>query len=152
MPGPHLTYTAALLAISAAFAQLEIEIEGPAGWASRLPTWRLENGLTRRFLGARAVTGYHLFIHIFVLLLAHLPFALSLVPFTLSAELRILSFLVLFWLVEDFLWFVLNPAFGLKRFRREEIWWHAPNWWWIMPRDYWIFGPIGVLLYILSWI
>jgi hypothetical protein len=97
------------------------------------------------------VTGYHLFIHIFVLLLAHLPFALSLVPFSLGAELRILSFLILFWLVEDYLWFVLNPAFGWRRFRREEIWWHAPNWWWIMPRDYWLFGPLGLFLYALSW-
>jgi hypothetical protein len=148
---PHLTYLAALLALSAAFAQLEIEIEGSAGWASGLPTWRVENRWTRRLLGARALTGYHLFIHIVVFILAHLPFALALVPFSWGLELRILSFLVLFWLVEDYLWFVLNPAFGWRRFRRELIWWHAPNWWWIMPRDYWLFGPLGVLLYILSW-
>jgi len=24
--------------------------------------------------------------------------------------------------VEDFLWFVLNPAYGMRRFRREHIW------------------------------
>jgi hypothetical protein len=151
MAATHLIFAATLFSISAAFAQLEIEIEGSAGWASDLPTWRLQNRWTRRLLGARAVTGYHLFIHIFVFLLAHLPFALSLVPFSLAAELRILSFLILFWLVEDYLWFVLNPAFGWRRFRREEIWWHAPNWWWIMPRDYWLFGPLGLLLYALSW-
>jgi hypothetical protein len=25
------------------FAKVEIEIEGPAGWAAKLPTWRVEN-------------------------------------------------------------------------------------------------------------
>ena len=25
------------------FAQVEIQIEGPAGWAGNLPTWRVEN-------------------------------------------------------------------------------------------------------------
>jgi hypothetical protein len=25
------------------FAQVEIQIEGPAGWASSLPTWRIED-------------------------------------------------------------------------------------------------------------
>lgn len=151
MFGIHFVFVIALLAASAIFALLEIEIEGSAGWASGLPTWRLENRWTRRILGARALTGYHLYIHLFVLLLAHLPFALGLVPFSATMELRILSFLILFWLIEDYLWFVFNPAFGWRRFRREHIWWHAPNWWWLMPRDYWIFGPLGILLYILSW-
>lgn len=148
--GEHLVFVAALVAVSAAFALLEIEIEGSAGWASNLPTWRIENRWTRRWLGARAVTGYHFYIHVFVLLLAHLPFALGLVPFSLAAELRIISFLILFWVVEDFLWFVFNPAYGLKSFRREAIWWHAPNWWGFMPRDYWIFTPAAVFLYVLS--
>ena len=32
-----------VLLTSAAFAQLEIQIEGNAGWARGLPTWRVEN-------------------------------------------------------------------------------------------------------------
>ena len=60
-------------------------------------------------------------------------------------------FMILFWIVEDFLWFVFNPAYGIRRFRREDIWWHAQSWWWFMPRDYWLTLPMGVLLYVLSW-
>jgi len=147
----HLIFLSSLIALAAVFAQLEIEIEGRAGWALDLPTWRIENAWTRRFLGARALTGYHLYVHLFVLLIAHMPYALMLVPPSLTAEMRILGFLILFWVLEDFLWFVLNPAYGLPRFRRQHIWWHADSWWWFMPRDYWIFTPLGVLLYVLSW-
>jgi hypothetical protein len=63
-------------------------------------------------------------------------------------ELRVIGFIIFFFLVEDFLWFVLNPAFGIRRFRREHIWWHAPTWWWIMPRDYWVFSIIGCGAYV----
>lgn len=34
------------------FAQVEIQIEGPAGWAANLPTWRVENHWLRIFFGA----------------------------------------------------------------------------------------------------
>jgi hypothetical protein len=69
---------------------------------------------------------------------------------TWQAELRILAFLVLFWIAEDFLWFVVNPAFGLSRFRRSDVWWQARSRWGIMPREYWLFTPVGVALYIFS--
>lgn len=147
----HITFGVGLLAAASVLALLEIEIEGREGWAGRLPTWRLTNAWTRRLLGARSLTGYHVYVHLFVLILAHLPYLLGLIRPSITAELRILAFLLLLWTLEDFLWFVLNPAYGIRRFRREEIWWHAPTWWWIMPRDYWIFVPLGVALYILSW-
>jgi hypothetical protein len=60
-----------LFAISAVFALLEVQIEGNDGWARQLPTGRIENAWTQRRLGARAITGYHCYIHTFVLLLAH---------------------------------------------------------------------------------
>ena len=67
------------------------------------------------------------------------------------AEARIFAFLILFWTVEDFLWFVANPAYGLKRFTPKHIPWHRRSWWGIMPRDYWIMPPIAGLLYWLSY-
>jgi len=148
---PHLLFGVALLAAATVLARLEIEIEGARGWASGLPTWRVENRWTRLLLGSRALTGYHLYLHLFVLLLLHLPFALSLVPPSWAAELRLLAFLVLFWILEDFLWFVLNPRFGLSRFTRAHVWWHAQSWWGFMPREYWIFLPVGLALYLVSW-
>jgi hypothetical protein len=151
MPVPHLVFAGAVLAAAAFFALLEIQIEGGNGWASSLPTWRLENRWTRVFFGRRALTGYHLYVHLFVLVLLHLPYALALTTPSWAVEARIVAFLVLFWVIEDFLWFVFNPAFGLRRFTPEHAWWHAPSWWWIAPREYWIFTPLAVALYLWSW-
>lgn len=136
---------------AAAFALLEIQIEGNAGWARSLPTWRVENRWTRLFFGSRALTGYHLYAHLFVILMVHLPYGIGLRVPSWGDELRILSFLILFWIVEDFLWFVFNPDFGIRRFKPEFATWHAPSWWLIMPREYWIFLPVGVGLYAVSW-
>jgi hypothetical protein len=147
----HLLFAAGVLAASALFALLEIQIEGGEGWAGRLPTWRYESRWTRRILGARKVTGYHVYFQLFVLVMAHLAYLVGAATPTWGVELRLLSFLILFWVIEDFLWFVFNPAYGLRRFRREAIWWHADTWWGFMPRDYWIFLPIAVALYVLSW-
>lgn len=148
----HFAFFSYLFFASLIFALLEVQIEGEAGWASDLPTWRYENRITRALLGNRPITGYHLYMHLLVIALVHAPFALGLTPLTLAGELRILAFLVLFWVVEDFLWFVVNPAWGFRHFRRERIRWHALNWWGLMPRDYWIFAPLGVVLYVASWV
>lgn len=151
-PLAHLYFVGALVAASFAFARLEIEIEGTRGWASGLPTWKVENRWTRLVLGQRPLTGYHFWAHIVILVLVHLPYALALTPVSRTAELRILAFLVFFWILEDFLWFVLNPAYGLRRFTRVGAPWHAGSWWVFMPREYWIFLPVGVVLYVASWV
>ena len=140
-----------LLVTALVFARLEIEIEGPNGWAANLPTWRINNRWTRLFYGSRPLTGYHLWMQIFVLLMVHVPLVLQASMWSWGMELRVASFYILFFLFEDFLWFILNPAFGIRRFRKEHIWWHAPTWWWVMPRDYWVFGALGCFAYAMSW-
>jgi hypothetical protein len=60
------------------------------------------------------------------------------------------SFYFYFWVAEDFLWFAFNPVFGLRKFRKEHIWWHAGSWWIFMPKLYWILLPAGTILYFLS--
>ncbi len=60
--------------------------------------------------------------------MAHPPYLLGAAPLSWPLEFRILSFLTLFWVL-DLLWFVFDPAFGLRRFRRDPIWWRAPGWW-----------------------
>ena len=52
-----------------------------------------------------------------------------------------------FILVEDFLWFVLNPSYTLKNYKKEKIPWHKE---WIMgiPKNYY-FGFIAVLLILI---
>jgi hypothetical protein len=63
---------------------------------------------------------------------------------SVSRELEALACFFLLSVCWDWWWFVLNPHFGLKRFRRGEIWWHAK---WIgnrVPVDY-VFG-IGLVI------
>jgi hypothetical protein len=144
----HLILFTYLVITAFAFAKVEIEIEGPHGWAATLPTWRICNRWTKIFYGSRPLTGYHLWLQLFVFLIAHLAFPLGLSAWSWAMELRVIGFVILFFLVEDFLWFVVNPAFGIRRFRAEHIWWHAPTWWWIMPRDYWVFSIVGCGAYL----
>lgn len=144
----HAIFAAAVIVTAWIFAALEIQIEGQAGWAANLPTWRIQNRLTDLFYGGRPLTGYHLYAQLFVLAVVHLPYAVGL-PITLRAEALILAYMILFWILEDFLWFVLNPAFGVSRFKKELIWWHQKSWWIVAPREYFIFGALSLVLY--SW-
>lgn len=146
----HLLFAVTLLAAAGAFAALEVQIEGEAGWAADLPTWRVDNAFTRVIMGGRPLTGYHLYCHAFVVIAAHLPVGMGFVPLSLAAEARIVAFIILFWIVEDFLWFVINPRYGIRRFRAEHVPWHAHAWWGGMPREYWVFMPIGIGLYWFS--
>ena len=131
------------------FAQLEIQIEGPHGWASHLPTWRLpETSPLRLLFGGRPITGYHVFAFAFMAAAFHWPLALF-GHFTLPLEARILASLALFWILEDFLWFVLNPAYGLSRFKKHHIPWH-PHWFLGVPVDYLVMSAAAVTLFVYS--
>lgn len=135
--------------LAAVFAQVEIQIEGAAGWAANLPTWRVENHwLLDCFWGGRPLTGYHVWVFLFMALIFHLPFFLH-GRHGLRLEFRIVGSLVLFWILEDFLWFVFNPAFGLSRFNPVFIPWHH-HWMLGVPVDYWVYLVLGTLLIWLS--
>jgi hypothetical protein len=153
MQPADLLFFGGILAAAACFALMEIQVEGPAGWAANLPTWRIRNPRIvrwmQRLLPGRPLTGYHLCVLAFIAIVAHLPFAFGL-PWTWSGQWRALSFILFFWVVEDFLWFVLNPHYGLRRFRPQFIAWHQKAWWWLAPRDYWIGLALAVLCYWLS--
>src|SRR5580700_385073 len=82
----HLVLVGFLIGLAFAFARVEIEIEGPNGWAANLPTWRVSNRWTKLFYGNRPLTGYHFWLQVFVFLMAHLPFALDFAPWSWSGE------------------------------------------------------------------
>lgn len=131
------------------FAKIEIQIEGAHGWATSLPTWRIEaHWLLDVFWGGRPMTGYHAWVFPFIALVFHLP-VFFLARWTLRLECRILACIMVFWVVEDFLWFVLNPAYGVARFTPETVWWH-PYWLWGAPVDYWIYLPLAMVLLRIS--
>jgi len=137
-------------------AGIEVEIEGGYGWAERMPTWYLKRGAVGRIygtvMGHRPLTGYHVFVFIMPVVLLNLPFVYG-VDWSLAGELRVFATYFALAVVWDYLWFVLNPAWGIRRFHPDHIWWHKPTWWWIMPRDYWVFTLIGLATYLLgSWL
>lgn len=140
-----MTFTAVLAFF---FAKVEIQIEGPDGWGVNLPTWRIEkHWLLDIFFGGRALTGYHAWVLPFVLMLFHLPLVI-LWTWAWALEYRILAAFLLFWILEDLLWFLLNPAWGWKRFRAAEVRWHK-HWFLGLPTDYWIFTVVaGILLWL----
>ncbi len=131
------------------FANLEIQIEGPVGWAGGLPTWRIENHwLLDIFWGGRPMTGYHAWAFSFMALVFHLPVFIF-GHWSVRYEARIIGSLMLFWIVEDFLWFVMNPQFGLAKFLPASIPWHK-SWCGPVPTDYVTFTLIGGLLFLFS--
>ncbi len=137
-----------LLTLSAALAFLEIQIEGKNGWASNLPCWRIEKGwFVRYFNGGKPLTGYHLWLDIFELLFLHFPLLFT--SWTWRFECLVIGFLLALWQIEDFLWFVFNPHYGLKNFKPEKISWHS-RWWGPMPDYYWIYPIIWVPLIYLG--
>ncbi len=124
------------------FANVEIQIEGAHGWAASLPTWRIDkHPLLDIFWGGRPMTGYHAWIFSFMFLVFHLPQVLH-NSFSLRLEARCLGCLMLFWITEDFLWFVMNPAFGIARFSPAFVPWHK-QWLLGMPTDYLVFTLVG---------
>lgn len=134
-----------VLVLAFCFAKVEIHIEGGDGWAANLPTWRIEkHWLLDVFFGGRPLTGYHAWALPFILLMFHFPAAL-IGTWSWQLEARALAGCFLFWIIEDFLWFVLNPAWGVRRFNRREVRWHK-HWLIGVPTDYITFGAAAIAL------
>lgn len=112
-------------------AHLEIEIEGPHGWAEKLPTRRWDGPAVRRWLG-KPVTGYHLCLLAVLLLFLHLP---QFYGGSWEREADLLAMFILLTVIWDFLWFACNRHFGIARFRKGQVWWF-PAWTLGVPRPY----------------
>jgi hypothetical protein len=114
----------------------EIQIEGKNGWARKLPCWRKENGwVVKNIMGGRPLTSYHISLISLLTMILHSSFFLIL--WNWQSELFVLGLLLELLLFDDFFWFAINPHFGLKKFKKEEIWWHKH---WIGPvPDFYIY-------------
>jgi len=128
-------------------ALLEIEIEGSDGWAAALPTWRFEPPWLLRLTSGKAITGYHLWLNLLLGIWLHLTFFFT--PWTPSGELVIggtYFFMAVQW---DFLWFVLNPHFGIGKFSKKYIPWFR---YWLVgfPRDYYVGLACSLGLWLLA--
>jgi hypothetical protein len=117
--------------IAFVLAHLEIQIEGPHGWAEKLPTWRWDGPRVRRWLG-KPVTGYHLCLITLILLFLHVP---QFHGGSWEREADLLAMFFFLTVTWDFLWFACNRHFGVARFRKGQVWWF-PTWSLGVPRPY----------------
>ncbi len=143
-----------LFLLALLFAFLEIEIEGKNGWAKKLPTWYQKSGSPRIFYKSfsKPLTGYHFIGLLFMILFFHSAFFFGL-PWTLANEVKILVSFFIVILSEDFLWFVFNPYFGLKKFKKNKVWWHEKQRWFFkrIPSTYVSgFLEISIFAFIFS--
>jgi len=148
-----LAVAAPLLGLLAVvMAAVEIEIEGPYGWAEKLPTpYRVSGPLARLFglvLGGKPLTGYNLLLFAATLVAFHLPFAFG-VAWTVATELVVLAAWIAWSALWDFLWFLLNPAYGWRRFRPGNVWWHS-RWLWRLPLDYSVAVVVSLLVALVA--
>lgn len=111
------------LILAFVWAKIEIHIEGKNAWAKELPTWKIRNKFTNIILSGAPLTGYHTWMIVFLLLAFHLPFFTNTL-WSLNTELQVLGVFLFFLIVEDFLWIVINPYYGIRKFNKESINWH----------------------------
>lgn len=134
-------------------ALVEVQIEGPHGWASgNEHTWRPGEGwwtpLWHMGMGdQKELTGYHLLMNGFLLLVMHQHFFLGL-KWSFKEEARALTRFVIIGTFWDLYWFLFNPAYGLGRFDHAHVWWHT-QWVWGIPKHY-LFMPIATMTTIVA--
>ena len=139
-----------LFIMATVLALLEIQIEGPQGWAKNLPTWRPDPNrpiakLYSKMMSGKELTGYHALLFPFIILIFHLTFFLG-TPFSWENEAKILSLYFIFIALEDFLWFVLNPYHPLKNFAKQNI--NHKSFFLGMPTDYYFAILMSLLVVI----
>ena len=100
------------------WAALEVQVEGKCGWATELPT--------KPFFGTK-FTWYHALMNSMVFMIVFMSVKWSWrVPYWISG----------LFLIEDFMWFIINPYFGMKNYNSENVWWHS--WWYGQPSGNWL--------------
>jgi hypothetical protein len=128
--------------LSIFLALLEIQIEGENGWAGKLPTWKIKNPFGK-FLNWPYITGYHVFLGLFLFFCLQLPFFIDF-AFNLKNEILIIEVFFIIMLLEDLFWFVFNPRWGVKKFFTEDIWWQTKKFL-FLPKNYWV----GIIIFII---
>ncbi len=148
-----LGHTLLLFFYAFGLAAIEIEIEGGVGWAERLPTWYYKRGKVGRVygivMGQRPLTGYHVYAFTIPMLILHLPYVMG-VNWSFAQELITIATYFVLAVVWDYLWFVMNPAYTVARFKRGNVWWFEVPWIWRFPLDYYLSIALSIGLAALA--
>lgn len=108
-----------VIAFATLWAWMEVEIEGKDGWAVKLPT-------SCAFLGW---TWYHISMNVIVLLVLYRALRYHWFP-ALHVKLCIFALYVIAWFViEDLMWFILNRNYGIQKYNKQDVPWHANKPW-----------------------
>jgi len=135
-----------LLFLAFVHALWEIQIESKAGWARHLPTFRVNTFLTKLLIG-KEITGYHLYMLLFLITIFHGIFLFR--PFSWRTEATVFGLFCWYFIIEDFLWFVLNKHYRLWNFKKGKITWHK-RWIFGLPVSYWWGMILGIFLLIIG--
>lgn len=100
--------------IAFVFAMIEIEIEGKHGWGKTLHTTHLTQN-------KKSLTIYHVLIFVFVFSMFQFGFFIQNNTLTIPHMLYMFSMTLMFFFLEDIIWFILNPHHSI--FNKSE--WHA---------------------------
>ncbi len=130
------------------FACVEIEAEDKHGWAHYTPAWHRRRGFIPRIFGfinaGKPLTGYHLFMLFLPLMIFHAPYFMG-VEWTAAKELMSVAMYFAWCPLRDYLWFVLNPHFGWRRFNKVNVWCDAKYRWMLrIPLRYFIACGLSV--------
>ena len=116
-----------ILITSTLYSLIEIEIEGPEGWCKKIPTPYIID------IGTKKMTLYHLYMLLFIIVIVSFQTNLSI---TIESLLYTISNVILFIVLEDTMWFIFNPYYTIKNYKKEKIWWHSNQpWFFGLPSD-----------------
>lgn len=132
-----------LFCLAVILAYFEVQIEGPNGWAGILPTWKTFNPRITWIFGGRPVTGYHVSLNILLLSFFHWPLLFN--KWSIIFEAKTLSCFALLATIWDFLWFVINPNFGLPLYNALHVWWFK-HWFLGLPVDYYLGFLVAIII------
>jgi len=100
----------------AAMAFWEAYIEGKDPWAKRQVGWTWH--LTPKW----TITAYHFWVWVMLAFFLTLPLAVN--GWSTPLFGMLLSAAAIGMIVEDFLWFVINPKFPFRNFNAAQVYWY----------------------------
>ena len=123
------------------YSLIEIEIEGPNGWCEKLPTCNFVK------LGSKNMILYHIYMLIYLTITYISMYTFTYNSISIENVCNVVSNISLFLMVEDVLWFSLNPYYTIGKYTKEDITWHSNQpWIFSVPLDNYIILTLHILL------